>query len=354
MKRYPPSQRGFVLVMVLAMLVVLTLVATTVALVTQRLRDQALERQQALQDDIDMASTRATVVYLLATKPMSLAGLTVDDSMVAAREAAESTGEFGTLVAPVGNEIALDNRAYAGLGRVRFSLQDDRGLFGVNLQPESALARLLAQFPAGPHEAPGVLLNRLVDYQDGDDLYRVGSMEAAGYRAQGLPPPSNLPLSTPLELLRIPGWPQALAGLRGPRLLETITAAYSGVVNVNTAPLAVLRTLDGVDADMATRVLARRQLQPFLTETEFFDFLSLPPPMDAGIGVYPSVSGTLTMWPAQGGQARLVHWTLTPNEDRGRPWREDYELIQSRDRPADEVAVPVASRLFAKPVPAKD
>ena len=65
-------------------------------------------------------------------------------------------------------------------------------------------------------------------------------------------------------------------------------------------------------------------------------------------------SGTLTFWSARGGQARLLHWTLTPVEDKARPWREDYELIHSQPRPVDELALTVASRLFAKPVVSRD
>ena len=63
----PHRQRGFVLVLVLAMLVVLGLLAGTIAAVTARLLDQAQQRAQAMQDELDIASTRATALYLLST-----------------------------------------------------------------------------------------------------------------------------------------------------------------------------------------------------------------------------------------------------------------------------------------------
>lgn len=346
---------GFVLVMVLVMLVVLSLLAGTVALVTQRLRDQALAREQVVQDDIDMASTRATVLYLLASQPMTIGGLTVDAQAAAMiREMGAISGEGGSYVLPVGNEVTLDNSAYRGVGGVLFSLQDDRGLFGVNMQPPQAVQRMLAQWDGGRAQPVQVLINRLEDYQDEDHLLRVGGMEREDYLAAGMRPPSNLPLSTPLELLRVAGWDEALGHPSSISLLDAITNEYSLIVNVNTAPPRVLRMLEGMDADMAERVLARRKLQPFLTEIDFFRFLGLNDQMQSAVGVYPSTSGTLRMWSARGGRVRAMHWTMTPTEDGGRPWREDYELIHSEDRPVDDVALAVASRLFAQPLPAQD
>ena len=74
-----PRARGFVLVLVLAMLVILGLLAGTIAAVTGRLAEQAQQRAQATRDAVDIASTRATVLYLLSTQRMTLGGHTVDN-----------------------------------------------------------------------------------------------------------------------------------------------------------------------------------------------------------------------------------------------------------------------------------
>ena len=344
---------GFVLVLVLAMLVVLSLLAGGIAATTARLRDQALERQRELQDGIDIASTRATLLYLLSTQPMTVGGLTVDDRIASARNAAESVGgEFQFSARPLGNEIALDGTAYRGLGDTRFALQDDGGLVGIKLQTPQSLERLVAVHSGRMTVPAAVLIDRLMDYQDKDDLYRLNSMEKDGYARLGLPPPSNLPLATPMELLRIPGWREALSGLSSSGINATITAEMNGAINVNTAPAGVLRTIAGVDAGMAARVLARRKLQPFLTDAAFSEFLGIPIPFDSSLRMYPVPSGTLKLWGSRGGQVQLVHWTLTPDDDGGRPWREDYELIDSQDNRVEDAAPPVRSRLFAKPVAA--
>ena len=226
------------------------------------------------------------------------------------------------------------------------------GLVALLLLLPWMLDRLLAQGVA--RSVPGVTLqNRLLDYQDKDNLYRLNSAEADGYRKAGLPPPTNRPLATPMELLRVMGWAEALSFMPPAEINDTLSVDNVAVVNVNTAPERVLRTIDGVDEDMARRAIAYRKVQPFLTETAFFEFLGLPKSAEAPVAVYPAMSGTLKLWPSHGGQVGVVHWTLTPIEDRGRPWREDYELIQSQATAQDDVAYPVRSRLFAEPVAAR-
>ena len=319
---------GFVLVLVLAMLVVLGLLAGSIAAITSRLLEQAQQRERAMQDELDMASTRATVLYLLASQRVTVGGLTVDNLVslgeegVVARQSMADVDENSTMF-PVGTEIALDGRAYRGIGNAHFALQDDNGLFGVNWSTPARLERLLAQ---GGHERPVpavALFNRIMDYQDRDNLYRLDSMEAEGYLAAGMLPPTNLPLATPMELVRVAGWEQALSFLTPIEVSDTLTVEQISVINVNTAPARVLRTLSGVDGEKAARAVAYRKLQPCLTDTAFFQFLGLPGTLEMPVAVYPARSGTLKLWPSQGGQVRLVHWRSTPSEDRGRPWRED-------------------------------
>lgn len=347
---------GFVLVLVLAMLVVLGLLAGTIAAVTGRLAEQAQQRAQAMQDAVDIANTRATTLYLLTSQRMTLAGLTVDNLVSFGEDGVRPMQTLEDLdsTMPVGTEIRLDGSAYQGLGGIRFALQDDYGLFGINWYPPSRLEKLLAQ---GGHPRPvptQALINRLFDYQDRDGLYRLNSMEAEGYRKAGMAPPTNLPLATPMEAMRVVGWKQALSFLTPAEITETITVESVGGINVNTAPSRVLRVLEGVDEEKAARAIAFRKVQPFMTDTAFFAFLGLPKSLDSPVAVYPATSGTLKLWPSHGGQVGLVHWTLTPFEDKGRPWREDYELIQSQAPSQDDVAVPVRSRLFGQQVAARE
>ena len=345
-------ESGFVLVLVLAMLVVLGLLAGTIAAVTGRLAEQAQQRAQATRDAVDIANTRANVLYLLTTQRMTLGGLTVDNLVsfgeggirpIESREDLDSPW-------PTGTDIRLDGSPYKGQGGIRFALQDDYGLFGINWSPPWRLEKLLAQ---GGHPRPvpaEALINRLFDYQDRDGLYRLNSMEADGYRKAGMAPPTNQPLATPMEIMRVMGWKQALSFLTPAEISDTITVESVGAININTAPARVLRVIDGMDEEKLARAIAFRKVQPFMTGESFFAFLGLPASVDSPVAVYPATSGTLKLWPSNGGQVALVHWTLTPVEDKGRPWREDYELIQSQAPSQDDVALPVRSRLFGQQV----
>lgn len=358
MRRIRPARRdaqGFVLVLVLAMLVVLSLLAGSIAGVTARLLDQAQFRQTRLNDSIDIASTRATVLYLLNTQRMTVGGVTVDRSVSFGESgvrAIESDEDLMSVL-PIGNEIAMDGRTYQGLRSVRFALQDERGLFGVNWSPPRSLLLLLKQTKVPTKIPPQTLINRLLDYQDPDELYRLNSMEADGYRSAGLPPPSNRRLATPMELFRVAGWTDALGFLTPAELNDTISLEDTSVINVNTAPARVLLTMDGLNPELVARILARRKVQPFMTETALFEFLGMSTSSDRGVAVYPAPSGTLKLWSAKGGQVGLVHWTLTHLEDGQPPWREDYELIQSQNRSENDTVYPVASWLFPKQVAAK-
>lgn len=347
------SQQGFVLVVVLAMLVTLSLLAGTVALVTQRLRDDYLLQQRMLQDEVDMASTRATVVYMLLTQRMTFGGLTVDERVVLSADERQSARSEGDVISfmPVGNEIALDGSAYRGVGGVDFALQDDRGLVAVNWAAPAVLQGLVRQ---GESEEPiETLRNLLLDYQDPDDLYRLNSAEAEDYQRDGLPPPSNRTLETPLELRRIKGWTEALGFLSDRELVGTATTTRSAQINVNTAPARVLASLPGVDMAMARRVVAARALVPFIQLSAFYQLLGTIPADEDALSLYPLPSGTLTLWGRGGGAVRVLHWTLTPLDDGGRPWREDYEFnLPQVDDDAGAPARRPAAAVFAEPAAA--
>ncbi len=347
--------QGFILVLVLAMLVVLSLLAGSIASVTTRLRDQAQFRQTRLRDSIDIASTRATLLYLLNTQRMTIGGLTVDRNVSfgenGVRQIESNEDLMSTL--PVGNEIALDGRVYQGLHAVRFSMQDEQGLFGVNWSPPQALSRLLSEARVPTRMPSETLINRLMDYQDPDDLYRLNSLEADGYRAAGMLPPSNRKLATPMELMRVSGWADALAFLTPAELSDTVSLEDTSMININTAPARVLMTVEGLNAELVGRIIARRKVQPFLTGRALFDFLGVQSAAEDGVAVYPAGSGTLKLWSANGGQVGLLHWSLSILEDGQPPWREDYELIQSQNQPEGDTVYPVASRLFPKQVAPK-
>ncbi|WP_189375949.1 type II secretion system protein GspK [Thermomonas carbonis] len=344
------------LVLVLAMLVVLSLVAGTVAAITSRLVAQSQQRAQYMQDEVDIASTRATILYLMMSQRVTVRGITVDNLVSFGEDGVreiQSPADLDSSL-PIGNEIVPDGRVYRGMGNARFSLQDDHGLFGVNWSSPARLDRLLAN--GGRAQEPAeTLLNRLLDYQDEDDLYRLNSAEADAYRKAGLARPTNRPLTTPMELTRVMGWKAALDFLSPAEINDAISVDTVSMVNVNTASARVLLTLAGMDQEKVDRVMAFRKLQPFLTDVSFNQFLGRMQAPEEPLTVYPAASGTLKLWSSSGGQVGLIHWKMTPIDEReGRPWREDYELIQSKGPNQDAPVYSVRSRLFAQQMDARN
>jgi type II secretory pathway component PulK len=338
-------------VLVLAILVILSLLASGVAVTADRLRRQEDERQAALRAAVDMADTRASVLYLLLTQRRTFGGLTVDDRVVLSLDEriAARDGDDTLSLVPVGNEITLDGTPHRGLGEARFALQDDRGRIAVNWAPAPVIERFVAR-EAGQQVPVATLQNLLEDYQDADDLHRLNSLERDGYRARGRPLPSNRALVTPLELRRVAGWGEVLARMSDGRLLDVVTSARSAQINVNTAPSDALVALPGIDEALARRLVDARQLKPFTGMAEVRQILGGAPGGEEYLSLYPMDSGTLKMWAPGGGAVRVLHWTLTLFDREGRPWREDYEFALSQDdRPDDGVARPTAAKVLARP-----
>lgn len=352
-KRRPPANApsGFVLIAVLAVLVILSILGATIGVITQRLRDEQLVRQRQLREEIAMASTRATVIYLLTSQRMTFGGLTVDSQVVLSEDdlRAQQAGESPLSYWPVGNELALDGTAFEGLGGTRFALQDDRGRLAVNWISPIVLENFLAAAPK-PARPIGSMVNLLQDYQDPDDLYRLNSAERQEYLREKMPPPSNRTLVTPQELRRVMGWDKALASISDAELNDALSVVRSAQINVNTAPASVLRALPGVDKAMAERVVAARSLTPFVDLRAFYTLIGVSPVDEDFLSLYPLASGTLKLWPAEGGTVQVLHWTLTPRAEGGRPWREDYEFILPGDERTTEGSVrPVEAKVFAQP-----
>ena len=341
------GQRGFVLIAVLAVLVILSILGASMGAITQRLRDQQLERQRQLQSDIAMATTQATAIYLLTSQRMTFGGLTVDDRMVLNEDElrARREGERPTSFMPVGNEVAMDGSAYRGLDGSRFALQDDRGLLAANWSSPVLMEKFLNN--SGKVAKPiGTLINLLQDYQDPDDLFRLNSAEGPTYLREKRPPPSNRTLLSPMELRRVIGWDQALAEIGDVELNDSLSVFRSTQVNINTAPTQVLAALPGVDTAMAERVVAFRATSPFISRSAFYQLLGAVAVDEEMLSLYPNGSGTLKLWSAAGGPVRVLHWTLTPRDEGGKPWREDYEFIL----PGDAATTPSSSRVVAAKV----
>ena len=296
------QQQGFVLVVTLWMLAVITIGAAYFAERVASSVSLARQTQQATEALLEMSSTRSEILFRLGTTPASVFGLGPTPQ----------------------SAIALDNRAYRGSGNDIVRLQDSCGLINVNfIQPEM-LRRLLGQMGVAA-ENRDALLDTLNDYIDADDLRRLNGAESAEYVARGLPLPPNDWLVTPWQLQNIIGWREQAALWRDQRLPEIVTTARVLGFNPNTAPRETLAALPGSSLEIADNLIKMRTLRAF-TSLSQLSGVAGQLGLDSDSVVFFS-GGSIRLTQESDKIPWALHYqiTLTPTADRA-PWRFDYYI----------------------------
>ena len=347
---------GFVLLLVLAALVVLSLLAAAIAANVERAVADQARANADFQAALDAEATRATVLYLAGTRRQTFGGQTVDDRAVLAngRLGDWTPGAEVPSYTPLGNELRLDGQPYLGVGGTVFALQDERGKISINFSDRRMLDAWLQARGVEPTQRQS-LYATLLDYQDPDELTRLGGAEAAEYREAGLPPPPNRTLMTPLELRRVMGWGEVLAPLTDADIVATFSVSRSALVNINTAGAGVLAAMPGWNADIGAAIVAARRQQPFPDTVSLRQLVGVMPLDPDAVILYPGDVFTLTTWPLEGGAAMHEQWQLTPMEEGGRPWRTLYRLSMPRPEPFDaDMARPTGAPVFRDASPADD
>jgi general secretion pathway protein K len=166
---------------------------------------------------------------------------------------------------------------------VRAIALDARARVNVNRADAPTLAQLFEV--AGLSSAVSdSLASAILDWRDGDDFRRTRGAEAAEYRTLPAPVlPRNAPFADVEELRDVWG----MTPERYARTAPLLTVAGDGRVGVNSASLAVLQTLPGIDEAAARAIVARRARAPFRA---IFDLLpALPQParsrVEANLGL---------------------------------------------------------------------
>lgn len=312
-------QQGFVLAVTLWVLAIIALGVGYFAHRVQQSLALAQQTRQSADAALEMANTRAEMLFRLGTTHLSAFGVGLS------KETA----------------VALDDRPYQGSGSDRIRLQDEGGLLNVNFVRADVWSRMLAQMGIPEHErAP--MLDALADYTDTDDLRRLSGAEAAEYSAQGLPPPPNDWLVTPRQLENVIGWRDKPQLWEQGRLLKLLTSARIAGLNLNSAPLEVLEMVAG-SPDAAKALVERRELEPFGSVGPITAILGMALD-DEYYRVLPSLSVRITQYHPALPRAEQLSVTLTPHSEQA-PWRINYHLQITA--PSDE-----AHATEIKPLPA--
>jgi general secretion pathway protein K len=292
--------RGFVLVLTLWVLVIVTV---SVAYFAERISQAVQLAQQSRQNTqamIDMANTRSELMYRLGTTTLTEYGL----------------GRGGLAV-------VLDNRNYQGEGNTLIRIQDNRGLLNLNISEDERLRRLLGIIGISADQR-GPMVDALRDYTDEDNLRRLNGAEQAEYLSAGLAPPTNTNLVTPWQARSVIGWRAPTQLWQNARLAEITTTGRVIGMNPNTAPAETLATLPGITDEIAKRIIVRRGIMPILDVNQLAAITLLPPlQLDDDIIMLPSNSLRITQYSEGLPWSLQYNLTLTPRSALN-PWRIDY------------------------------
>jgi general secretion pathway protein K len=252
MRSRPLPRRGFALITVLWVLGILALLAAEFAASARTTRVAA-------------GNARTDVRAVWAARAGFARATELLDRKLARNLAGYDLAAHGDMALP---EIAYDLDG----ATVRAFALDARARVNVNRADAPTLARLFEVTGLSSAVADS-LAEAILDWRDGDDFRRPRGAESAEYRTLRPPVlPRNAPIAEIEELRAVWG----MSPERYARIAPYLTVAGDGRIGINSAAVAVLQTLPGMDEAGAVAIAARRTRAPF---RGIFDLLpALPQP----------------------------------------------------------------------------
>ncbi len=303
--RFGKRERGYVLVLNLAVLALMLLGASFVG---QRVSDAvrlAKAEEKSVDDNYRLESARAKLLMALASAPRNSQGL-------------------GAMPATV----SLDGSEYRLTDSVMVSLQDQRGLVSVNGGNlngfgRERMERLLGTWGVSDARA-AALTDALLDYRDADDLRRINGAERNEYRLDGSEADlRNADLLSVSELPRVWGWRNTPEIWKDDPIIDHVSIQTGTSFNPNTAGWRALVAMAGIDAEAAKNLVASRRSATVFTDISGVLFgQGVGDPFGANSFVMPfpsaTVIATLRINDAAWGYRMVL--THTPGENTA-PWR---------------------------------
>ena len=329
--------QGFVLIATLWVLAGLAALATYIDGMVSTEVDRTRLYRQSVQDELHRRGTEATLLYLLSTGRMSHRGLVLEEKQ-------QFLQSFDDPDLPPGDgELALAGQVYAGLGRMRFAMQDERGLAPVNISSSPTLSAVLERAGISPGDVERIV-PRLRDYIDLDEDLSLNGAERFDYRQQGMAPPANWFLAGPMELKKVLGVGNLISQEQWRRLSPLLSVRGAGTYNFNTMQPQVLAALLDLDAEGVRAVLEARAERPLYRPGQIAMLTGRYPRIDEeSIVMLPSPYVRIAIWPVGGARQSVAGFSLTPGGVL--PWRTEYrysELVLERgNEPPQQAATPL-------------
>ena len=315
------GEEGFALVTTLWFLALLALVTVIIEGWIAASFEKATALRQRVNSDAALIGATDRLAFAMIKGGWSPRGLEL-----APRRATDNSAfaAFGAGRASDMPFVALDGRPYR-LGSVVARLQDEGGLFDLGNPDRLPLERLLRLYGV-PVSSAERMMDALIDDLKPSANPRGAVGGGPDYARAGLPAARHARFLTPWEPYRVAGWAEQSALWQGAAALpDTVTTGPVGAINVNTAPVAVLAAITGIDEREAARVVAARAVQPIA------DLKDLPggPAAIAGtedrpLGVQPANIIRLQLTVPDDPLAHILSLRLTPAG--AAPYRIDYAI----------------------------
>ena len=217
--------------------------------------ERAVMAKRSLQSALDRHSTEATLTYLFVTGRMNHRGLILEEE----QRFVDSLPEEEEFLPDHGDgELKVAGEVYAGLGGIRFSVQDEGGLASVNAPGSPLFAALLEHTGVAASDVERIVA-RAEDYIDKDSDLTLNGAEHYDYQQSGAPPPLNWIMSSPLELKKVLGVDEMLTPAQWRRLWPLLTMRPVFSYNFNTMRPEILAALLGLDEQGIRSVLEERE-----------------------------------------------------------------------------------------------
>ncbi len=328
----PGASEGFALIAVLGLLMVLSLVAAFISSYADERIEQTFQLRAQLEERLDQDATVATLLHIVATRP-----LLQNAFLLRPPTPNETTYDPFSRALPDIDitqfpHLVVDGRSYAGIGTAAFALQDEGSLLSLLDPDRDRWAQLFQQHDLSLQQAER-FLDQLQDYTDQDDLRRLNGATASDYINQGLAPPPHRLMVSPGQVFNL----LDSASLHDQLLamLPFATSRSGQLHNINTAPAAVLRTIPGIDEDLAEAIVQGRQAKPYADLADANRRIGRIIPLDPLAA--PSQASPylrIKLWTVMAACRQPIWLGLssTPTS-RSTPWEIDYLISLDQEQP---------------------
>ena len=309
------------LVLTLLVLAVLAALGAYVDRMVQKDVERAMLARQFLQNELDRHGTEVTLLYLIAS------GRTNHRALILEQEQRILDDPEGPPLPEEGDgEIVMSSVVYQGLGKTRFSLQDEWGLVPVNVPNSLALRALFQQVGLRPRDIDR-LVPRIRDFIDTDSVLELNGAERPDYARRDMPPPADWYMASHLELKNVLGVDRYISPGQWRSMAHLLTARGVGVYNFNTMHPEVLASLFNIDGAELRAVLEARAERPLYRPGQIAMLTGRYLDVDDGsIVTYPSPYVRIATWPEDSAVASVAGYSMTPGGDM--PWRTEYRYAR--------------------------